>query len=47
MNIDSLPFVFAISITRYGNFTNIRVLQQLSIRDDYTEEELDYMSKFV
>jgi adenine-specific DNA-methyltransferase len=45
--LDSLPFVFAISITRYGNFTNIRVLQQLSARDDYTDDEIDYMKKFI
>lgn len=45
--LDSLPFVFAVSITRYGNFANIRVLQQLSVRDDYTSEELEYMRLFV
>jgi len=45
--LDSLPFAFAVSITRYGNFANIRVLQKLSIRDDYTDEELDYMRLFV
>jgi hypothetical protein len=45
--LDSLPVSFAVSITRYGNFANIRVLQKLSVRDDYTEEELDYMRTFV
>ena len=44
--LDSLPFAFAVSITRYGNFANIRVLQRLTIRDDYTDDELDYMKKF-
>lgn len=45
--LDSIPVAFAVSITRYGNFTNIRVLQQLSVRDDYTDDELDYMKKFI
>lgn len=45
--LDSLPFAFAVSITRYGNFANIRVLQRLTIRDDYTIEELEYMKMFI
>lgn len=42
--LDSLPVRFAVGITRYGNFANIRVLQRLSLpTEGFSKEEERYM----
>ena len=45
--LDSLAVRFVIAVTRYGNFANIRVLQKLSSNVEFTQEEIEYMNKFV
>jgi len=45
--LDSVPFRFAVHITRYGNFTCIKVLQLLSPGVSFSQEEIDYMKNFV
>ncbi|AGE54560.1 adenine-specific methyltransferase [Paramecium bursaria Chlorella virus KS1B] len=45
--LDSLAVRFVVAVTRYGNFTNIRVLQKLSRDVEFTPEEIEFMIKFV
>jgi hypothetical protein len=45
--LDSVPFKFAVHITRYGNFTCIKVLQLLSSGVSFSQEEFDYMKSII
>jgi hypothetical protein len=44
--LDSVPFRFAVAVTRYGNFVCVPLIQAIGTCD-FTEDELEYMEKFI